>query len=680
MGLPAADLLDIDPPGHYISNRCRPPARAVRGAFFDPMPSCAALRVLPLIITVVALAPAAASAGNAADRREPERTASASLGAAGDTSGAAAEDTAGAPAGAEAENGEPEAVRALIAQSEEEYQRGVEAYRNEEIDTALELFDSAVLRLIQAPEDLRRLPAVGDALQDLVDDIHALEIESYQERGRREETPREALKNIEAFLTPAELERQRRQVEGELPQIGSDLPIVVNDQVLGLIEAYQTRLKEQYQAGIRRSGRYVAMMRRIFAEEGLPQDLVYMAQVESTFKVNAYSRARAKGLWQFIASTGRVYGLRNNHWVDERSDPEKATRAAARYLRDLHARFGDWNLAMAGYNAGEGKIERAIRMLKSRDFWRIAQSRLLRRETRNYVPGILASVLILKDPERYGFDAEYDSEVRTETAEVDSATELRVIAECAGVSVEEVRALNPELRRLITPPDRESYAVRLPAGTSERFAAAFAQVPREQRLTFTQHSVRPGETLASIAGRYRTSVDALQRANGLRNRHRLSIGQVLTIPVGASGEVYTTVADADDSPARFERGEKIVHRVRRGETLYRIARRYRTTIESIRRWNAMGSSSLLRPGRRLVVYYRTLYGREPDSARGSQGGGGSIDAGEAGRVMHRVRRGETLSAIARRYEITVESLCRWNSLDAAGVLTPGTELVLLLTR
>ncbi len=579
------------------------------------------------------------------------------------------------------ETGASPKARELITQSEEEFARGVEAYRNEEIEMALELFDAALSALLRAPAALRAEPAVAEAVQNLIDDIHALEIEAYQERGRREETPREALKNIEAFLSPEDAERQRRKVEEELPQVGSDLPIVVNDQVLALIEAYQGRLKEQYQAGIRRSGRYLTMMRRVFAEEGLPQDLVYLAQVESTFKVSAYSRARAKGLWQFIASTGRIYSLRNNHWVDERSDPEKATRAAARHLRDLNQRFGDWYLAMAAYNAGPGKIDRAIRALKTRDFWRLARSRFLRRETRNYVPAILASILILKDPERYGFDADYEPELRYEWGEVDSATELRVIAECAGVSVEEIKSLNPELRRLITPPDVEVYRLKLPPGTSERFAVAFAQVPRDSRLTFTQHRVRKGETLASIAARYRTSVDALQRSNGLRSRHRISIGQILTIPLGESSEVYSAVADVDERPARFERGEKIVHRVRRGESLYRIARMYRTTVDSIQRWNAMGSSSLLRPGRRLVVYYRTRYGSERREAREESGGGGGSSGTEVSApVLHRVRRGETLSAIARRYSISVEALCEWNNLSASAILHPGTELSVFFIR
>jgi membrane-bound lytic murein transglycosylase D len=444
--------------------------------------------------------------------------------------------------------------------------------------------------------------------------------------------------------------------------------------VLALIAAYQGRLKSQYEAGIRRSGRYIAMMQRIFAEEGLPRDLVYMAQVESTFKVTAYSRARAKGLWQFIASTGRIFGLRNNHWVDERSDPEKATRAAAHYLRALHKRFGDWYLAMAAYNAGEGRIERAIRTLRSRDYWRISRTRLLRRETRNYVPAILASILIMKDPKRYGFDVELDPELRFDTVQVDSPTELRVIAQCAGVSAEDVRVLNPELRRPITPPDQENYTVKLPPDTAVRFAEAFAQVPKDQRLTYTQHQVRTGETLAAIAARYKTSVSALQRANNIQNRHRLSVGQVLTVPIGPSGEVYSAVAELEEAPTHRARGEKIVHRVRRGETLYRIARRYRTTVDSIRRWNGLGSSSLLRPGRRLIVYYRMRYGQEPPEVNEAPVESGSGSFGEGGGLQHRVRRGDTLSAIARQYGTSIERLCERNNLTRAAVLIPGTLL------
>jgi membrane-bound lytic murein transglycosylase D len=581
----------------------------------------------------------------------------------------------GEPGAADEENSQGTDAQALIARSEDEYARGVEAYRSENVEEAMRLFDSAVQRLLQAPAEVREQPAVSAALQELVDNIHALEIDAYEERGRHEETPVEELKKIEAFLTPEDAERQRRQVEEELPKVEADLPIVVNEQVLALIEAYQTTFREPYQAGIRRSGRYLAMMRRVFEEEGLPQDLAYMAQVESTFKVTAYSRARARGLWQFIASTGRIYGLRSSHWLDERSDPEKATRAAARHLHDLYRRLGDWYLAMAAYNAGEGKISRVMRTLKTRDFWRMSKSRLLRRETRNYVPAILASILIFKDPKRYGFEVEVDPELRYETAAVDSATELRVIAECAGVSVDEVAALNPELRRQITPPDEPTYTVKLPAGTSERFAQVFAQVPREQRLTYTEHRVRQGESLANIATRYRTSVGAIQQANGIRDRHRISAGQVLTIPVGAAGEVYSAPRDDDGEPsAGHERGERVVHRVRRGETLYHIARLYHTTVDSIRRWNSLGSSSLLRPGRRLVVYYRTRFGQEPQQTAQPPSRNGPPPVGDGGAVLHRVQRGETLYAIARRYQITVESLCQWNNLSISDVLRPGTLL------
>jgi membrane-bound lytic murein transglycosylase D len=370
-----------------------------------------------------------------------------------------------------------------------------------------------------------------------------------------------------------------------------------------------------------------------------------MVQVESTFKVKAYSRAHAKGLWQFIASTGRKYGLRRNYWIDERSDPLKATRAAARYLRDLYDRFGDWYLAMAAYNAGEGRIERAMRRLRTRDFWRLARSRALGRETRNYVPAVLASILILKDPERYGFEAEYDPVWRYDTAEVDSATELRVIAECAGTSLKEVRAYNPELRRLITPPDSGPYTVKLPRGTYKRFAKAFAEVPRDKRLTYTKHRVKRGETLTTIARRYRTSVSALQSANRIRNRHRISVGQVLTVPLGPAGEIHAKRDSRSAGRSAYKRGQRLVHRVRRGQTLYGIARRYRTSVRSIQRWNNLGSSTLLHPGRRLVVYY-----------------------------THRVRRGETLWSIARRYRTSVRKICEWNGISSKAVLMPGTRL------
>ncbi|MEE8538031.1 MAG: LysM peptidoglycan-binding domain-containing protein [Acidobacteriota bacterium] len=573
------------------------------------------------------------------------------------------------------EGGPSPAAAALIAECEEEFARGVEAYRNEKFRKAMRRFDSAVHRLLHAPESIRGEPAVSAALQEIVDSIHVLELEAYNGHGEHVGASSDELKNIEAFLSPADAERQRRLVEEELSKVFSDLPIVVNDKVLALIEVYQTRLKDQYQGGIRRSGRYMKMMRRILAEEGVPQDLVYMVQVESMFKDRAYSRAHAKGLWQFIASTGRSYGLRRNYWIDERADPVKATRAAARHMRDLHELFGDWYLAMAAYNAGPGKVKRAIRRTGSRDFWRLSRSRYLRRETRNYIPAIIASILIMKDPERYGFKAEYDPEWRYETAEVDSATELRVIGECAGVSAKEMGSYNLELRRRMTPPDSGVYEIKLPPGTRDRFAKAFGELPRDKRLTYTRHRVRKGETLSTIARRYNTNVRALQKTNNIRNRHRISVGQVLTVPLGPAGEIHAVRDARSTSRNRYQRGQRIIHRVRRGQTLYGIARRYRTSVRAIQRWNSLGSSTLLHPGRRLVVYYRTTKSRPSQvQVAKSSTPRRAPPSGAGSTVVHRVRRGETLWSIARRYRTSVKKICRWNGISASAVLMPGTTL------
>jgi membrane-bound lytic murein transglycosylase D len=390
-----------------------------------------------------------------------------------------------------------------------------------------------------------------------------------------------------------------------------------------------------------------------------------MAHVESAYKTTAYSRARARGVWQFIAATGRRYGLRIDYWADDRLDPEKSARAAAAYLKDLYAEFGDWYLALAGYNAGEGKIRRAIKRTGKKDFWAIANTRYIRRETKNYVPAIIAATMISKEPEKYGFDFEPDAPVAYETVQVEGAADLRVLAKCAGTDFETMRDLNPALRRYQTPP-YATTAVHVPPGTASRTLAALAEVPEDQRVLYARHKVRRGDTLSGLSRKYGVTVSAIQQANKMGRRTMIREGHTIVIPtVAASNYPAGGGYDADASAVD---GEVIVYRVRRGDTLYGIARRYRTTSAAIAAVSGIRVDKLLQIGERLKVVPGV---RSSVEARRIVQGGGSSSGGT---VTHIVRRGDSLWRIASRYKTTVDQLCSLNSISRHSILHPGTKL------
>jgi membrane-bound lytic murein transglycosylase D len=393
-----------------------------------------------------------------------------------------------------------------------------------------------------------------------------------------------------------------------------------------------------------------------------------MAHQESAFKTNAYSRARAKGVWQFMPFTGRKYGLKNDLWVDERSDFEKSTRAATGYLKDLYARYGDWYLAMAAYNAGEGKIDRAIRRARTRDYWALAKTNFIRRETKYYVPAILASILIDKSPEDYGFDVDTDSLLKWDTVDLDKPTDLQVIAEATRASLEEIRILNPELRGLITPPNVGTYTVRVPNGTRNDLLAHLEELPDEKRVSWTLHEVRPGESFASIAHRHRVQVRALIDANPRYAGRRLRRGTVLNVPL-AGGTPQLLLARAIEDRPSFEPGERVVHRVRRGENLQAIAWKYRTTVGNLRRWNGL-NGSIIRPGKRLVAYY----GEKGDGPHSMINGASAVSV-SGGRIEYRVQQGDTLDSIARKFNAAVDDLRRWNNMAPDASPQPGDRLL-----
>jgi membrane-bound lytic murein transglycosylase D len=406
--------------------------------------------------------------------------------------------------------------------------------------------------------------------------------------------------------TAAARARAEEAVESE----ANDFPVRLNDAVLSCIELYQGRLRDWFAEALARGHRYLPHIRQVFAAEGIPQDLAYVALVESAFRPAAYSRAKARGVWQFVSGTGRQYGLRQDWWVDERSDPEKATRAAAKHLKMLYGLFGDWDLALAAYNAGEGKVQRAMARYRTRDYWQLRRTLGLRRETKNYVPLIHAAIVVAKAPERYGFSATPEPAPEHETVPIEGAVPLRTIADCAGAALDDIRDLNPELRRFATPAGR-TYGLRVPAGTGERLGSCLQSLPPERRVHFRTHVVRRGQTLAGIARANGIRAVDLADANGLSLERRLRAGTELVVPVPAARPAAARSSPARRASAPGARARRtssspdgatrILYTIKPGDTLTAIASQFDTTVSDLRAWNGL-RGSLIAAGGTLTIY------------------------------------------------------------------------------
>ena len=473
-----------------------------------------------------------------------------------------------------------------------------------------------------------------------------------EERPPAEETP-DSLIAVAPAPSAEEVEKVKAEVAPDVS--GFDVPVVVNDAVLKAIAFYQFRTPQAFAGALKRSGRFLPMMRKILSEQGLPQDLVFVAMIESAFKPAAHSRRGAHGFWQFIDGTGKRYGLKRTKHVDERSDPVKSTRAAAAYFRDLYEMFGDWHLAMAGYDSGEGKIIRGLQRTGARDYWELAGGSFLQRETRDYVPFVLAAALISKDPARYGFDVIPDPPLDFEVVLLDRPVDLARVAEKLQVPLEELRLLNGELRTRVTPPGPPSYALRVPAGSGDLLRAS--SLPPAPPVEERKVTVKKGDTLPRLAARYRINVAELAEWNDLAPNAKLRPGTTLALPprngqptrvatrapsaerrAPSKGEIRAlptpaaavhaatdprvaesgarsgqAVPDRVEIPAEgFETSDvpkaipakkkaASTYTVKKGDTLFRIATRYGVTVEAIRKKNRLGPSDPLPVGKRLAV-------------------------------------------------------------------------------
>jgi len=395
--------------------------------------------------------------------------------------------------------------------------------------------------------------------------------------------------------------------EDELPSY--DVPIVLNASVEAHIEYFNTKIRDKFELWLSRSGRYLPLMREIFKKNNLPEDLVFVSLIESGFNPYAYSRARAVGPWQFMKGTGRKYGLRIDEWIDERRDPVKSTEAAANYLKDLYGMFNSWPLALASYNAGEGRVGRAMAKSKADDFWDLRSTRYLRPETRNYVPKFMAATIIAKNPEKYGFTLNYHEPLRYDEVVITRPTDLHLIAKTASVTYEDLKNLNPELKQSITPLDYDEYRLKLPLGTKAIFEENFEKIPEWEKTVWIKHVVRRGETLWSIAEKFGTTAGTLREINHLKRRN-VRVGSTILVPTGSRANpteetsISPTVASAAlTAPAPLNEPKPLKYRVKRGDTLWNISKRFNISVDDIRKWNELGErSSEIRAGQKLLLY------------------------------------------------------------------------------
>lgn len=416
-----------------------------------------------------------------------------------------------------------------------------------------------------------------------------------------------------------------------------------------------------FQKWLDRKPNYDPVFRETLARHQLPPELVFHSMIESGYSPNAYSWAHAVGLWQFVRATGRRYGLRTDWWVDQRRDPAMATEAAAAYLTELYQEFRDWELALAAYNVGEGRVRKQIARQDTRNFWALH----LPRETRNHIPKFYAAMLIGSEPERYGFTSGRSVSTDVDTLTVEGCVDFDVLGECAGVDAHLIADLNPSLVRRCTPPDEERWCVYVPAGTAEGARVALAKLPQDSRVKWAHHRVRRGETLGKIASSYRTTVDAIVEANRLRSRHRVSVGQELIIPQGrSSGSNAPRVASVSSESRSSSRRAAAapantgVHTVRRGDTLSTIAQRYGTSTGQLRRMNRLGRHIF--PGQRIKVPMREQRVASVSSAEEPH--------------LFRVRRGDTIWTIAQRHGVSVADLLRANNLARDSLIHSGQVL------
>ena len=527
-------------------------------------------------------------------------------------------------------------ITVLIEASQQRFLAGEHELKLGHLEQAREEFDRAVEMLLESPYGARTDARLREHFDRLVDRINAYEVTALAQgdgfaEKRSEPASIDELLRIATFTKPGANAATEKTVRADLAATAHDVPIPDdNERILSYVELFQGRLRDYIHESLTRGTKYLPMIQAVFKAEGLPLDLAYIPVIESGFKTNALSKASARGPWQFMRATATEQGLKTDWYVDERSDPEKATVAAARYLKTLHEMFGgDWHLVLAAYNGGLGRLQRAMKRSGEEDFWELSSSsRYLPRETREYVPLILAAIIVAKNPSQYGFDITAEDPITYEKVTVPKAIDLRRVAEWTGRSIDEIQALNPELRRWTTPVKSE-YVLKVPEGTASVFKARLASASPNELVALTWYQVRKGETIATISRKLKVSRVDLAEANRLSTKSRLAAGQTLVVPrapatlLATNSRPATPTAVASraisgqapvpdvDAPARNAAPRQVAravdsspktvtYKVKRGDTLFEIAQLFDTTVAKIKTLNKLRTNQI-KPGTRLKI-------------------------------------------------------------------------------
>ncbi len=514
-------------------------------------------------------------------------------------------------------------VLALIDASQQRFTTGQRELELGHLSQAKIEFNKALEILLESPYGARSEPRIREHFDRLVDRISAYEITALTEGDGFSEKPSEPatideLLALSLFDQPAPTPELTQAVRTDLESTSHDVPIPLNARVLSYIELFQGRLRTFITEGLARGSKYLPMIQDVFRAEGLPLDLAYVPLVESAFKPNALSHASARGVWQFMRGTALDNGLRHDWYVDERSDPQKATLAAAKYLKTLRSMFGgDWHLALASYNGGPGRVQRAMQRSGIQEFWTLAEtSRYLPRETREYVPMILAAIVIARNPAQYGLDVQPMPAVASEKVVLPGPVDLRRVAEWTGTSITTIQTLNPELRRWTTPVKSSDYTLNVPEGTAATVNARVQHMPPAEGAALNWYTVRSGDSLQTIARKLRVSRTDLAEANYLRTAAPVRPGQRLVIPrppatlmaarpdrpvpVAESRRVAAGAGLTGAPSAAQSKDARLIYEVKQGDTLSSIARGFRTTVAALRSWNHLASSRVS-AGDRLMI-------------------------------------------------------------------------------